>query len=76
MILGGAGSPKTAELFDWRTYQQYQLPDLPVGVYGHTAISMNGDIAYCEGGKARKSCYKMDQATKKWVQVSCLNLTL
>jgi hypothetical protein len=24
MIIGGAGSPKTAELFNWRTYEQCQ----------------------------------------------------
>jgi len=37
MIIGGAGSPNTVELYNWHTNQQCQLPNLPVGVFGHVA---------------------------------------
>jgi hypothetical protein len=70
LILGGAGSPNKVELFNWRTNQQCQLPDLPVGVYGHVAAFMEGVPVFCEAGTIRRSCYKMDKTTKKWVSVS------
>lgn len=69
LIIGGAGSPNTVELFNWRTFQHCQLPNLPIGVYGHVATSMNGVPVFCEGGRSRRSCYKMDKATRKWVSV-------
>ncbi len=72
LILGGAGSPNKVELFNWRTNQQCQLPDLPVGVYGHVAAFMEGVPVFCEAGTTRRSCYKMDKTTQKWVSVSLL----
>lgn len=68
--MGGAGSPNTAELYNWRTCKQCQLPDLPVGVYGHVAASLDGVPVFCEAGANRRSCYKMDKSTKKWLPVS------
>ena len=69
LIMGGAGSPNTVELFNWRTFQHCQLPNLPVGVYGHVAGFMEGVPVFCEGQILRNSCYKMDKLTKKWVSV-------
>ena len=54
LIIGGAGSPNTAELFNWHTNQQCQLPDLPVGVYGHVAAFMEGVPVFCEAGKNQR----------------------
>lgn len=69
LILGGEGSLDTVELFNWRTFKQCQLPNLPVGVYGHVATSLKDVPVFCEGGKNRRSCFKMDKKTKKWVSV-------
>ena len=70
MIIGGAGSPNTVELYNWHTSQQCQLPNLPVGVYGHVAAFMEGVPDFCEAGANRRSCCKMVKSSKKWVSVS------
>jgi hypothetical protein len=72
LIIGGAGpgSPNTAELYNWRTMEQCQLPNLPVGVAAHVAASLDGVPVFCEAGSESRSCYKMDKATKTWVSVS------
>ena len=72
MIIGGAGSPNTVELYNWHTSQQCQLPNLPVGVFGHVAVFMEGVPVFCEAGENQQSCYKIDKSTQKWVSVSFL----
>ena len=70
LILGGAGSPNTVELFNWHTLEQCQLPNLPFGAAGHVATSLEGVPVFCEAGAASRSCFKMDKITKKWLPVS------
>ncbi len=70
LIIGGAGSPNTVELYNWHTNQQCQLPNLPVAVFGHVAAFMEGVPVFCEAGVNQRACYKMDKSSNKWVSVS------
>jgi hypothetical protein len=51
-----------------------RLPDLPVGVFGHVAASMKDVPVFCESGRNRKACFKMDKATRKWVSVNAIDI--
>ena len=64
----------SVELYNWRTGQQCQLPNLTNPVASQVSVVMNGTAAYCGGSNAAGrslQCFKLDKATKTWMQVSC-----
>jgi hypothetical protein len=67
---------QSVELYNWRTGQQCQLPNLPSPVYASVAVSMNGTLAYCGGDKGSgnlvQQCFRLDKTTNTWVQVSVI----
>ncbi len=62
----------SVELYNWRTGQQCQLPNLTNPIAGQVSIVMNGTPAYCGGGTDTGSlqCFNLDKVTRTWVQVS------
>ncbi len=60
----------SVELYNWRTGQQCQLPNLTYPIDGQVAVVMNGTPAYC-GGYNSLQCFKLDKVTRTWIKVSC-----
>jgi hypothetical protein len=75
LIFGGYVSnyTQTVELFNWKTFQQCQLPDLPFAVQHQVASVLEGTPVFCGGSTNSGSsllCYKLDKTNDTWVQVS------
>ncbi len=63
----------SVELYNWRTGQQCQLPNLTYPIAGQVSIVMNGTPAYCGGTTDANSlqCFNLDKVTRTWIKVSC-----
>ena len=77
LIVGGYSylttSLKSVELYNWKTGEQCELPDLPYEISYHTGVTFEGTPAFCGGGYSQtadeRRCYKFEKSSLTWTQV-------
>ena len=50
------------------------MPDYPLKVYGAGGTQLNNDLVICGGWPLTDKCYKLDDSTLSWIEMSSMGV--